>query len=348
MLSARMATLRDPFLTPCTYVDSFSGGLTRQRQGERFRYVTATGKPVRSAATIARLDAIALPPAYQQAWYCPSPRGHIQATGMDARGRRQYRYHPAYRAAAEEQKFSALAAFGRALPRIRRQVEADLAQRGLPRDRVIAALVRLLDTGHIRIGNRAYAASNRSYGATTLRTSHARVGRDRLKLEFTGKSGKLQSITILDRRLVTVVRQCSDLPGQQLFQYVDDEGVRHPVDSGDVNAWLGQCCGDFTAKMFRTWHASVIAFAALAEADGAARIKAVLDQVSMHLGNTPAVARKSYVHPALIALMSGERAWDPRWSRLPRAAGGLSRAERGFLAFLDDMETAEREPEQAD
>lgn len=348
MLSVRMATPCDQFLTPCTYIDSFSGGLTRQRTGNRFSYLTATGKPVRSATTIARLDAIALPPAYQQAWYCPSPRGHIQATGMDARGRRQYRYHPAYRAAAEEQKFSALAQFGRALPRIRHQVEADLAQRGLPRDRVIAALVRLLDTGHIRVGNRAYAASNHSYGATTLRTRHARLGRDRLRLEFAGKSGKQQSITILDRRLISVVRKCNDLPGTQLFQYLDGDGVRHAVDSGDINAWLGQCCGAFTAKMFRTWHASVIAFAALVEADGAAGMKAVLEQVSLHLGNTPAVARKSYVHPALIERLSGESAWDPRWSRLPRAAGRLSRAERGFLAFLDDVADAQMEPPDAD
>ena len=331
-----MATRPDPFVTPCTYVETFIGGLTRRRQGDGFRYLTATGKPVRSATTIARLNAIALPPAYEQAWYCPSPRGHIQATGFDARGRRQYRYHPAFRAAAEEEKFGALVDFGHALPRIRQRIDADLRRRGVPRERVIAAVVRLLDTGRIRIGNRAYAAQNKSFGATTLRNRHVEVGRDRLRLEFTGKSGKPQSITIADRRLAGVVRQCRDLPGQQLFQYVDAYGSRRSIDSGDINDWLRQCCGDYTAKMFRTWHASVIAFAALVDSKGETGIKPVMEQVAQQLGNTPAVARKSYVHPAIIAVLAGERPWQPEWQRLPRAARGLDRTERGFLRFLAD------------
>ncbi len=331
-----MASSPDPFVTPCIYVEGFTGGLTRRRHGESFRFHTAGGKPVRSATTLTRLNAIALPPAYEDAWYCPSPRGHIQATGTDARGRRQYRYHPAFRAAAEDEKFAALVDFGRSLPRIRQRVEADLRKRGLPRDRVIAAVVRLLDTGHIRVGNRAYAAANNSFGATTLRTRHATVDRNRLRLEFTGKSGKAQSITIADRRLIGVVRQCQDLPGQQLFQYVDSDGARHDVGSGDVNDWLRQCCGDFTAKMFRTWHASTIAFGAMIDGAGTAKLKPVMELVAKQLGNTPAVARKSYVHPAILAVLTGEREWNSDWARLPRAAQGLDRIERGLLAFLAD------------
>lgn len=323
------------FATPCTYVESFAGGYTRVPNGDGFRYLTAAGKPVRAARTLARLQAIGLPPAYSDPWYCSSPRGHIQATGIDAAGRRQYRYHPAFRAAAEEEKFAALPAFGAALPRIRERVEADLSRRDLSRDRVIAAVIRLLDTGHIRVGNRAYAAANKSFGATTLRNRHARIARDRLRLEFTGKSGKAHSITVADRRLASVVRQCRDLPGQQLFQFVDADGARHSVDSGDVNAWLRECCGAFSAKMFRTWHGSVLGFAQLVESGGEARMRAVMDAVSRRLGNTPAVARKSYVHPAILSVLAGEIAWDPAWARLPRASRGLEPIERGFLAFLE-------------
>ncbi len=322
------------FSTPCTYVEDFTRGYTREARGDGFRYLTSTGKPVRAGRTLARLQAIGLPPAYSDAWYCASPRGHIQATGIDAAGRRQYRYHPAFRASAEEEKFSALPAFGAALPRIRERVEVALARRDLSRERVLAAVVRLLDAGHIRVGNRAYAAANKSFGATTLRNRHAEVGRDTLRLEFVGKSGKAHRITIADRRLASVVRQCRDLPGQQLFQFVDADGVRHAVDSGDINGWLRECCGAFSAKMFRTWHGSVLAFAELVESGGQARLRAVMDAVSARLGNTPAVARKSYVHPAIVGVLAGEIAWDAAWERLPRRARGLEPVERGFLAFL--------------
>lgn len=337
-LSAAMATQIDLFPAPCTYIDDFGGGYTRVVQGNAFRFLTSGGKPVRAAKTLARLQAVGLPPAYGDAWYCPSPRGHIQATGTDAAGRRQYRYHPAFRAAAEEEKFASLAAFGTALPNIRARVAADLARRDLSRDRVVAAVVRLLDTGHIRIGNRHYADTNKSFGATTLRNRHVRASREKLRLEFTGKSGKAHNITIADRRLATVVRQCQDLPGQQLFQFVDGDGARHPVTSGDVNDWLRQCCGDFTAKMFRTWHASVIAFGALVDSDGQARMRAVMDVVAAKLGNTPAVARKSYVHPGLLAILGGERPWQDEWARLPRTAKGMQPVERGLLRFLGTVE----------
>ncbi len=329
-----MVTQIELFPAPCTYIDDFVGGYTRAVHGDAFRFLTRTGKPVRAAKTLARLQAIGLPPAYEQAWYCPSPRGHIQATGVDAAGRRQYRYHPAFRAEAEQEKFASLRAFGAALPRIRERVSADLARRDLSRDRVVAAVVRLLDTGHIRIGNRHYAQVNKSFGATTLRNRHVKVGRDKLRLEFIGKSGKAHSITITDRRLASVVRQCQDLPGQQLFQFVDADGARHAVASGDVNDWLRQCCGDFTAKMFRTWHASVIAFGALLESKGQAKIGAVMDVVAAQLGNTPAIARKSYVHPAILDVLTGESDWQVEWSKLPRAAQGMEPVERGFLHFL--------------
>lgn len=330
-----MATQIELFPAPCIYVDDFAGGYTRAVHADGFRFLTSSGKPVRAQKTLARLQAIGLPPAYEQAWYCASPRGHIQATGMDSAGRRQYRYHPAFRAEAEQEKFASLAAFGAALPRIRERVSADMARRDLSRDRVVAAVVRLLDTGHIRIGNRQYAAANKSFGATTLRNRHARVGRDTLRLEFIGKSGKAHSITIADRRLASVVRQCRDLPGQQLFQFFDADGARHAVTSGDVNDWLRQCCGDFTAKMFRTWHASVIAFGALVESDGQVRMRAVMDLVASQLGNTPAVARKSYVHPTILDVLTGERDWKDSWAKLPRAAQGMEPVERGFLRFLE-------------
>lgn len=321
------------------YVDDFSRGYGRVRDadGDRFTYLGFAGRPVRAAHICARLDAIALPPAYADAWYCPNPRGHIQALGTDARGRRQYRYHPDFRAHAEEEKFSRCADFGHALPTIRRRVDADLARRDLSRDRVIAAVVRLLDSGSIRVGNRQYARTNKSFGATTLRNRHASVSGDRVQLDFVGKSGKRQQVTLADRRLAGVVRRCRDLPGQELFQYLDADGTRHPVGSTDVNDWLHHCCGDFTAKAFRTWHASVIAFAALADSGGTVRMQDVLAQVAACLGNTPAVARKSYVHPLLLAILSGEVAWHDEWAHRPRATRWLSRDERGLLALLDSQ-----------
>jgi DNA topoisomerase I len=319
-----------------TYVDDFTRGYTRVPLRDGFAYTGLTGRRVRAPHIVTRLDGIALPPAYVDAWYCTDARGHIQATGVDARGRRQYRYHPDFRAMAEDGKFAATADFGRALPAIRAAVEAALAKRDLSRDRVIAGVVRLLDSGAIRVGNMAYAQANKSFGATTLRNCHAAVARDTLRLEFMGKSGKAHSITLQDRRLARVVRDCLDLPGQNLFQYVDDGGVRHVIDSGDVNAWLRDHGGDYTAKSFRTWHASVLAFDAMVAANGAARLKPVLELVAQRLGNTPAIARKSYVHPRLIAVLTGAAEWQDRWAKLPRATRFLSRSERGLVAFLDE------------
>lgn len=326
------------------HVDDFSRGYRRVGDAVKgtHHYLSPSGRRVAAAHIRARLDAIALPPAYVDAWYCPDPRGHIQAIGTDARGRRQYRYHPDWQAHSGAEKFARCAGFGQALPAIRRRVEHDLARRDLSRDRIVAAVVRLLDIGVVRVGNRQYARANNSFGATTLRNRHVQLGRNHVRLRFMGKSGKQQDITLSDRRLAGVVRRCLDLPGQHLFQYVDDDGEAHPIGSGDVNEWLRQCCGDFTAKSFRTWHASVIAYAALVDSDGQARMRDVLADVAARLGNTPAVARNSYVHPLLLAILSGEVAWQADWARRPRATHWLSRDERGFLALL------ETQPDHAD
>ena len=314
------------------YVEGEEPGYTRRRRGKGWQYLTARGRPVRSAKVIARLQALALPPAYCDAWYARDPAAHLQATGIDARGRKQYRYHPEFRAAREDEKFGGCAAFGRALPAIRRAVERDLARRDLAKPRVVAAVVRLLDRGTVRVGNAAYARQNKSFGATTLRNRHARVSSARVVLDYVGKSGIRHRIGIADARLARVVRRCQDLPGQELFQYVGADGMLHPVSSQDVNDWLRDNGGEgFSAKHFRTWGASVIAFEAQARAGGRTRLKPLLAEVAERLGNTPAVARKSYVHPRIVeaVLDPPERDW-----RLPRASRWLTRAERGLIGFL--------------
>ena len=332
-----MTSPSDLFRTPCIYVDSFAHGYTRQQWRDGFRYLNRNGKPLRAQHVIARLDAIALPPAYDQPWYCPDARGHIQAVGIDAKGRRQYRYHPAFRAEAESAKFADLVAFGQALPAIRKRTEAALAMRGATRDRVIAAIVRLLDIAHIRIGNDCYARSNRSFGATTLRMRHAAIGRDRLRLEFVGKSGKSHSLSIGDRRLIAAVRACSEIPGQSLFQYLDDDGQKHSVGSTDVNDWLREQGPAFTAKNFRTWHATAIAFRLLVDSGGTIGLKPAMEQIATLLGNTPAVARKSYVHPVLVEILGKSREWQPDWAKLPRATRWMAASERRLLDLLEHL-----------
>jgi len=324
------------------FVDDSLPGITRRKQGRGWAYFTADGIRITDREEIDRLNAIALPPAYRDAWYCPTPQGHIQAIGYDEKGRKQYRYHPDFREAQEAEKYDRCLAFGKSLPRIRAQVARDLSGRALRKRAVIAAVVRLLDLGRVRIGNESYAKTNRSYGATTLRNRHVKVRGAKLRLEYLGKSGKIQRITIEDRRLSRIVRRCQDLPGQKLFQYLDEEGVVRPVTSADVNEYLREISGcDFTAKHFRTWGASVLAFRALAEAgDGGISLKAMLEPVAEALGNTPAISRKSYVHPALLELARtggprGQRRSAPL--RLPRATKYLSSAERGLLAFLETL-----------
>jgi DNA topoisomerase-1 len=321
------------------YVDDALPGITRRKLKHGWAYYDPKGKRIADRAEIDRLNRIALPPAYADAWFCPSAAGHIQATGVDDKGRKQYRYHVDFRAGQDAEKYGRCGDFGQALPLIRARVAEDLSGRALDKHAVVAAIVRLLDLGHVRIGNAGYAKANRSFGATTLRGRHADVRGSRLKLEYRGKSGKLQRLTIEDKRLCRLVRRCQDLPGQNLFQYLDADGAAHPVTSSDVNAYLREASGcDFTAKHFRTWGASVLAYAALAHAGGeGVPLKAMLDLVADALGNTPAISRKSYVHPALLerAKRRGEEGLPPLM--LPRATKYLSRAERGLLAYLEGM-----------
>lgn len=322
------------------HVDDNLPGVTRKRRGKGWVYFDARGEKVTDAAEIARLNAIALPPAYTDTWYCPAANGHILATGIDAKGRKQYRYHPDFRAEREGEKFDRCAQFGRLLPLVRARVEEELASRALTRDRCIASVVRLLDTGGIRIGNEAYVRANRSFGATTLRMRHAQVKGQVLRLKFRAKSGKEREMRVTDRGLVRFVRRMQDLPGQHLFQYLDDSGCACPVGSGEVNAWLREVMGeDFTAKHFRTWRASVLGFSALASARERVSLKALLETVSEHLGNTPAIARKSYVHPAVLGLVERQEEWR-QGLRLPRATRWLSRQERGLIALLEDCPAA--------
>ena len=317
------------------FVDDSLPGMTRRRAGKGWRYLDAKVKPITDRAEIARLNSIALPPAYRDAWFCPAENGHILATGIDEKGRKQYRYHPEFRAAREAEKFDGCIEFGRMLPLVRARVESDLAAPQVTLERAVASIIRLLDTGGIRIGNEAYVKANKSFGATTLRMRHADLKGQTLKLRFVAKSGKLCEMKITDRGLARFVKTMQDLPGQNLFQYLDEAGEARPVTSSDVNAYLRETMGgDFTAKNFRTWHASVLAFELLAQARNRLTLKAVLEDVSARLSNTPAIARKSYIHPQVLALVG----WQEDWRRdlaLPRKSRWLSRAERGLIAFLE-------------
>jgi DNA topoisomerase-1 len=322
------------------YIDDSLPGITRQQLKRGWAYFDPKGNRITNRDEIDRLNAVGLPPAYVDCWFCPSPDGHIQATGYDTKGRKQYRYHLAFRAAQETEKYDRCAAFGRALPLLRARVEADLCGRALARDTVIAAIVRLLDLGKVRVGNENYVKSNKSYGATTLRRRHADLSARRIKLQFRAKSGKLQQLTITDSRLARIARLCQDLPGQHLFQYLDDAGEAHPVGSADVNAYLRETMGDaFSAKHFRTWGASVVAFEALLAAKGPISLKTMIAPVCEALGNTPAIARKSYVHPALIEI--AQQGGVPKGLKLPRRTKYLSGIERGLIGFLEEVATCE-------
>ena len=321
------------------YVDDSKPGITRKRRGRYWQYFGPDGERITDRDEIDRLNAIGLPPAYERCWLCPDPKGHIQAIGYDARGRKQYRYHPDFRAQQESRKYERLAEFGRALPKLRKRVEEDIAGRKLSCETVLAAVVRLMEATHIRVGNEEYAKDNKSFGATTLRNRHARVGRSTLKLTYAGKHGIKRTVTISDRAVARIARRAQDLPGQHLFEFIDEDGEARPVTSTDVNAYIKEIMGEeFTAKDFRTWGASVIAFEEIVrrhESEKRINLKNVIAPVAEALGNTPAISRKSYVHPALIEALKDAGAIGDR--PLPRATKYLTSHERGLIEFLDAL-----------
>jgi len=312
-------------------------GITRKRQGRYWAYFDSEGKRIADRDEIDRLNAIGLPPAYEKAWFCADANGHLQATGVDARGRKQYRYHADFRARRESAKYDGLLDFGKALPRLRRRVEQDLKKRALSRETVLAAVVRLLDTEHIRVGNEQYAKENKSFGATTLRRRHVRRTGHGLMMRFAGKHGIVHEVKVTDTNLKRICKRCQELPGQMLFQYLNGDGEPKPISSGDVNDYIKQATGgDFTAKHFRTWSANVIALEQLLKKSEDARItvKTVVEPVAEALGNTPAISRKSYVHPKVLDAVK-ENPRDPLdgFDR-PNGRKRLSTAEVGLLEFL--------------
>jgi DNA topoisomerase-1 len=323
-------------------------GIVRRRAGRGFTYVDAAGQRIRDRATLARIRALAIPPAWDDVWICANPRGHLQATGRDARGRKQPRYHQSYRAQRDELKFDRVGAFGRALPAIRRHVDRDLRRAGLPRERILATVVRLLETTYLRVGNEEYARTNRSFGLTTLRNRHATVDAAGLQLRFRGKGGKLHTVGVRDRRIARIVERCQHLPGQELFQYLDANGEPHPIESTDVNDYLRQASGiDITAKDYRTWAGTMLAFRSLRASRGTSRaevrgaLKRSIEQVAEALGNTPAVSRQSYIAPAIVqAHLTGRlpRGVPGEDGDRPHATSPTRREELALIQLLKEME----------
>jgi len=291
------------------YVSDMSPGIKRKRAGKHFSYIGLDGKPIHDPEELKRIRALAIPPAWTNVWICPKPNGHIQATGRDAKGRKQYRYHPRWRAVRDETKYHRVIAFGEALPAIRARVTRELARPGmLSREKVLAAVVLLLDATSIRVGNEEYARANRSYGLTTLRNRHVAISGSNIRFHFRGKSGKEHRVTVRNKRLARIVKDCQELPGHELFQYVGADQQLSTIESADVNAYLRQISGqDFTAKDFRTWAGTVAAADALAqlgkpetEAQAKKNINQAIEMAANHLGNTKAICRKCYVHPGII------------------------------------------------
>jgi DNA topoisomerase-1 len=289
------------------YVDPAGQGFTRRRAGRGFCYLDAHGRLLRDPAHLKRIRSLVIPPAWKQVWICPSANGHLQAVGYDARGRRQYRYHPHYREVRDETKFARMTGFARGLPRIRQQVNQDLALSGIPRQKVLASVVRLLETTFIRVGNIEYAKENESFGLTTLRNRHVEIEGSMVRFRFKGKSGLSHEVELKDRRIARVIKACHDLPGYNLFEYMDDIGAVHTISSGDVNDYIRTITGDeHTAKDFRTWAGTVQtawslaamgAFETVAEAKH--NIVAAIKDTAKRLGNRPATCRKYYLHPAV-------------------------------------------------
>ncbi|MBZ6077627.1 DNA topoisomerase IB [Microvirga puerhi] len=323
------------------YVSDEEPGIHRRKAGKGFAYMRPDGGKVSDKATLERIRSLVIPPAYTDVWICPKANGHIQATGRDARGRKQYRYHPAFREVRESTKYEHMIDFAKALPEIRKTIDAHMALRGLPREKVLATVVHLLEDTLIRVGNSDYAKQNKSYGLTTLRDPHVKVEGSELRFQFKGKSGKTWNLKVKDRRIAKIVKACQDLPGQHLFQYLDEEGNRQSVTSADVNTYLREITGrDVTAKDFRTWAGTVLAALALSEfeefdSEAAAKknIRSAIEKVSALLGNTPAICRKCYVHPEVFSCyLEG--------SLLLEIKGEVEAELRGKLASLKPEEAA--------
>jgi DNA topoisomerase-1 len=344
--AAKAASLR--------YVTDATPGIRRRRSGRGFTYHDDDGNLVKDRETLRRIRALAIPPAWKDVWICAIENGHIQATGHDAKGRKQYRYHKRWHAVRDETKYGRIVDFAHALPKIRRRVKADLALPGLPRQKVLALVVRLLETTMIRIGNEEYARENGSFGLTTMQNRHLHVERGRILLRFRGKSGKSHAVGVEDPALIRHVKHVRDLPGQQLFQFIDDDGQPEPVDSSDVNEYLQEIAGDdFTAKDFRTWGGTLMAAALLREigetetACKTALLEAI-DKVAKQLGNTPTICRKSYIHPAVLDAFMARESWE-RWSAAcekPIGHASLRAHERRLLKYLSMCERA-RQPRAA-
>jgi DNA topoisomerase-1 len=290
------------------YIDRMSGGITRKRVGRGFLYIDSHGRRVTEKVTLQRIRSLAIPPAWARVWICGNPHGHLQAIGYDARGRKQYRYHPLYRQVRNHTKFSRMLDFGKALPPIRKRVQADLSLHGLPREKVLGTVVRLLETTCMRIGNVEYVKENDSFGLTTLRDKHAKIGNGKVLFSFRGKSGLHHEVEVTDRRLAKIIKECRDLPGHELFQYLDDAGRQCVVDSSDVNGYLRAISGQhFTAKDFRTWSGTVQCALALeeigpfeSETEAKRNIVAAIKLTAHRLGNLPSTCRNYYVHPAIL------------------------------------------------
>lgn len=330
------------------YVDDSIPGWTRVRRGDDFDILDEQGRVVKDEDRLARVRRLAIPPAWERVWISPDDNGHIQATGRDAKGRKQYRYHELWQQLRDADKFDRMHEFGLALPRIRKGIEKDLARPGLPREKVLATIVRLLDTTYLRVGNDEYARDNGSFGLTTLRNRHAKVSGGSVRLKFRGKSGVQQSVEVDDPRVARIVRKLQDLPGQELFQWMDDDGEPRSIGSNDVNEYLRSLSGgDFTAKDFRTWHASALALERLHPCDAATarearmRIKEVIGEVAQQLGHTVTVCRKSYVHPDVLTHFTEGRlravCEAPRG--LSRRLAGLKDSEKQLLALTASRRT---------
>src|SRR5215469_1302166 len=330
------------------YVSDQRPGYTRKAKGKHFDYFDTEGKPVHDEQRLLRIQRLAIPPAWTDVWICLSPNGHIQATGRDARGRKQYRYHERWREVRDENKFDRLAQFAKALPNIRRRVAQDLQLPGLPRRKVLATIVRLLERTFIRIGNEEYARENKSFGLTTLKNRHVKVKGAQVRFRFHGKSGRQHEVDVTDRRVAKVIATCQDLPGQDLFQYREEDGEVRDVTSQDVNEYLRQIAGeDFTAKDFRTWGGTVLAALALSKQDAfetkkqaKSNIKTAICAVAELLGNTPAVCRKCYVHPVIVeAYLNRTRIAGLNGDTKSLEPPNLRGAERAVLKFLHARES---------